>query len=61
MVFRQSGQCANKAVKNINLLGVDFMNNFTVIDDKIGDYLLLLRRPNPTPYPTSLPSSYEAQ
>ncbi|KAL0019523.1 hypothetical protein WJX77_004711 [Trebouxia sp. C0004] len=36
VIFRQSGQCANKAVKNINLLAVDFMNNLTVIDDKIG-------------------------
>lgn len=29
--------CASKAVKNINLPGVDFMNSFTVIDDNIGN------------------------
>lgn len=48
--FRESKYSDNPAVKNINLLGTDFLNQFILVDDNIGNYLQVLSRPNPDPF-----------
>ncbi len=55
--FGKSALCANQAVHNINLLGVDFMNSFVLVDDSIGNYLQLLTRPSPGSFVKSLSES----
>ena len=47
--FRQSKYSDNPG-KNINLLGIDFLNQFIFVDDNIGNYLQVLSRPNPDPF-----------
>ena len=37
--FRESKYSDNPGVKNINLLGTDFLNQFILVDDNIGNYL----------------------
>lgn len=42
--FRESKHCDNMAVRNINLLGTDFLNEFCIIDDYLSGSLRLLKR-----------------
>ena len=47
--FRESKYNDIPGVKDINLLGTDFLNQFILVDDNIGNYLQVLSRPNPDP------------
>ncbi len=53
--FGESKYCNNPGIRNINLLSVDFLNQFILIDDNIGKYLQVLTRPNPKPFLRDLP------
>ena len=48
--FREFKYSDNPGVNNINLLGTDFLNQFILVDDNIGNHLQVLSRPNPDPF-----------